>query len=153
VTQPKPKLTTLLTNRKKTVGKSRDTAKVRLEWINAVRGLLVSIEEWLADLRKKGLADWERGSVSVTEEGLGTYQSEQLTLRLAGDELLVVRPVARIIIGGAGRVDVVSGPRREMLIRDKKLVWHVAKRDPQLKLTKLNKAVFEDLLAEMLSAA
>ncbi len=121
---------------------------IRDEWIDAVSGLLDTISEWLDGARSEGLVSLARSALELSEARLGTYPTEQLVLEMPPDDVVVVRPVGRSIIGGSGRVDVVAGPRNVMLVR-RDTEWCVAERTPRVQFTPLDREEFERVLLDL----
>jgi hypothetical protein len=85
-----------------------DEARLRLRrenWIFRVTALVDQISKW------SEAEGWkvERHEKTIREELLGTYRVPEISVRLAGGEILLV-PVALHIVGGDGRVDLEAIP-------------------------------------------
>lgn len=85
------------------------------EWQHALESLFANIEEWLKPAINEGL-EIQRGSYTIREEMLGSYEVPTLTLRFGWQKAEIV-PAARFIVGGAGRVDVNFDGGTVMLVR------------------------------------
>jgi hypothetical protein len=87
---------------------------MKAEWIAAVNQLIDQIERWAKSQK------WEshREDVTIDERWLGTYTVPKLTVEVPGGEVYA-KPIARIVGGGDGRVDLDAFPtlNRVMLIR------------------------------------
>lgn len=76
------------------------------EWQQAVNRLLAQITDWVE--QEPG---WqvERSQKEVVEDALGTYQVDWLTIRTPKGRLHV-EPIARIVFGGRGTVELYAWP-------------------------------------------
>lgn len=88
----------------------------KAEWVKAVEGLAGDVMKW-AKARK-----WEVASLQkeLHEEFLGTYWAPTLRIQTENGTLML-DPVARNIVGGEGRVDLLAFPsfNRFLLLRQK----------------------------------
>ncbi len=84
------------------------------EWKKLVDQTLAQIERWAT--AEKWLTS--RLEKTITEEPLGTYSVPELFVRTPQGQL-VVEPVALGIVGGEGRIDIMSFPslNRVLLVR------------------------------------
>lgn len=114
----------------------RDRNRKRLEWLQAIQGLLDQVRDWLRVADPENLLESVPYEVERVEGRLGIYDAPALKLRLGTDEIDIV-PVGRFAIGPlpaqalksllgldgtddpvAGRVDVTNGERKYLLYRD-----------------------------------
>lgn len=147
----KSELLDLLRKRQKAAGGGEiDVKAIREEWIESVAALLSELEEWLGPIESQNLAKVWREKLQISESALGAYDLEQLVVEFPGNEVLMVRPVGRMIIGGSGRVDLIVGPRNVMLVRDKHGKWNVGRRAPKLTLVPLSRKLFESVIRDLL---
>lgn len=83
-------------------------------WCDVVRALMDDIKSWAED--EKWLV--HELDKTLTEDYLGTYTVPELTVKPPSGHL-TVEPIARNIIGAAGRVDICAFPsmNRMLLVR------------------------------------
>lgn len=86
------------------------------EWLEALSQLYAQLERWLEPAQAEGLKI-RRYEKEITEYELGNYKAPALELSF-GLETVHLEPVARFIVGGAGRVDMDSPRGIFKLIRD-----------------------------------
>lgn len=122
---------------------------VRAEWIDAVQSLFEVVRTWLRPEQADGLLELGLREVLVAEERLGSYQMHALDIKAAG-KVVMLEPVARIIIGGLGRVDMICGPKRKLLVRDARKKWSISSREPRDKGQPLDEHTFSEALKLML---
>lgn len=78
-------------------------------WLNKLVELYALVNKSLEDYVKSGDVKITRFPVTLNEEQLGSYQSEQLEI-LLGRQVVRLKPVGTVLIGARGRVDMI-GPR------------------------------------------
>ena len=83
-------------------------------WLHELDALYSSMEEYLKSYVNSGAIKVERRPIQLTEEYLGTYDTEVLALSIGNDEILA-KPIGTLLIGSRGRVDL-SGPRKTLRI-------------------------------------
>ncbi|MFN4218245.1 MAG: hypothetical protein ACK4HB_03055 [Candidatus Bipolaricaulia bacterium] len=93
-----------------------DRERLLKEWLEALNKLYKQLEEWLKPAQAEGLKI-RRYEKEITEYELGTYQVPALEISF-GLRTVHLEPVARFIVGGAGRVDMDSPRGIFKLIRD-----------------------------------
>jgi hypothetical protein len=95
-----------------------DWSKRKARWLEELEKIFGSIREFLvaAGLPQEQI---EQTTASITEDTLGTYSAPALRLRLPAGGQVDFKPVASVIVGGFGRIDV-TGPtgRRVKLIAE-----------------------------------
>lgn len=121
-----------------------------MEWIRAVHDLIEMVQGWLRVEREGGLLDLVPKEVVVDEERLGSYRLPALDIKAAG-RVVALEPIARIIIGGLGRVDLVCGPKRLLLVRNAQKQWFISSHEPRDNGHELNEHTFSEALKLMLS--
>ncbi len=95
---------------------SVDWDKRKAKWLASLRQLIDQLRQWLMDAGVPAEQIIETRH-SISEETLGFYEAPGLEVKI-GRLLVTFVPVASVIIGGVGRIDV-TGPRGEVkLIAD-----------------------------------
>src|SRR5712692_6257722 len=120
---------------------TKNSVKWREEWKSAVAGLLETVRAYLAEYEEQGLLSFSEKSVQLSEPPLGSYEIASLTM-FAGNATIIVQPVAFMITGAFGRVDVHlqgrSGDQdRVILLRHRikdKFQWYISIPRPAPKL-------------------
>jgi hypothetical protein len=101
--------------------------KLLKEWLEALGKLYDQLERWLKPAQVEGLKI-RRYQKEITEHALGTYQAPALEISF-GWRTVRFEPVARFIVGGAGRVDIDSLRGIFKLIRDDdKRTWFLVRK-------------------------
>ena len=77
-------------------------------WRSELDSLYEEMKGYLKDYTDSGKIRIETRSVQLTEAGLGSYEAPALAIMIGNDEV-TVEPVAALLIGCSGRVDL-SGP-------------------------------------------
>jgi|SRR5579884_313616 len=98
-------------------------AEIIPEWLDAINRLFADVAGWAQE------QNWTVASstTEISEESLGKYTAPVLTID-AQNGRLVLEPIARIVIGGKGRIDLYAWPtlyRVMLLRRSKDTVWVV----------------------------
>ena len=102
-----------------------DWGAIRDRWTSDLAELRGEIRGWLANLEQEELLTIEEAALSCSEEQLGAYDAPFLRLRFPAGEVVEVRPIARVVLGAKGRVDVTLGARRFMLFRIDEGRWEL----------------------------
>jgi hypothetical protein len=126
--------------------------KARLaEWLEELNWLFATLEQWVSPATSAGHASWSaRPDAVIREDFLGEYKAPSYEL-LVGRRSLIFRPVATLVVGSRGRVDVVSGVRSAMLVLlDGEHEWKIATRTPRLETSALTEDTFASLLSGFL---
>lgn len=94
----------------------------RDDWVADVERLLADAEAWA---REQGWLT-HREIRTLTEDLLGTYPVPSLTIRHPSATLLM-EPVARYVVGAAGRVDLAVFPSYDklLLVRGEDGAWRI----------------------------
>jgi hypothetical protein len=85
------------------------------QWVDSFKLLISDIEGWLAPLRDAQLLSFQRQIVHIEEPAAQPYSVEGLRIVANGRTVQVV-PRAHKVLGGAGRVDLVSGARQRAIL-------------------------------------
>ena len=93
---------------KKKIEKTKeiDWGKKKDNWLEKLNKLYEDIESWLNDL-EQDVVSIEYVDKDINEEHIGMYTAKKMTLRIA-DEQVVLDPVGTLLIGAAGRVDMIG---------------------------------------------
>ena len=91
-----------------------DWEKTRATWLRELGRLYDCMEAYLESYTDSGQIRIERRPVRLTEDYLGTYDAEKLTLFIGNDKV-VAEPIGALLIGSRGRVDL-SGARNTLRI-------------------------------------
>lgn len=93
---------------KKKIEKTKeiDWGKKKDNWLEKLNKLYEDIESWLNDL-EQDVVSIEYVDKDINEEYIGMYTAKKMTLRIA-DEQVVLDPVGTLLIGAAGRVDMIG---------------------------------------------
>ena len=98
----------------------------RDNYVKAVAQLIVDIQKWLEPAARDNIMTLSVSTVDRTEEDLGTYPVQELTIRLVNRDGLIVKiePIGAMIVGTVGsrrgrpvanlrgRVELSCGPMR-----------------------------------------
>lgn len=132
-------------------------------WREDVKSLMQTLLSWLSEGAQQGLIKVEQRIVEVTEEDLGAYTIEGLKIQLqtAHPRIVQVEPramrIAGVVVasqritGASGRVDLICGGARVMLLRMEgkgPLPWHIVK--PDGTMMALSEEAFFDVLDELI---
>lgn len=83
----------------------QDVARTIEDWKASVTSLINELQTHLSEYERDGSLKFRPTSVSLDEEALGAYQVSALDI-IAGPITLEVRPVARMVVGALGRIDI-----------------------------------------------
>jgi hypothetical protein len=81
-----------------------DAVRMREEWLRQLDDLMADIDRWLAPAVAEGLKV-TKATTQITERRLGTYTAPMRIIEFE-DNRVTIQPIARILMGGHGRVDV-----------------------------------------------
>jgi len=133
-----------------------DWEVVKAEWIAAVDKLYHDIEDWFGEYLQKDYMKVVRTPIRLQEEYLGEYDIDMLEI-VIGETIVSLEPVARLVIGARGRIDVFPRGYRDdalFLIHvervDGKVVWELRQRKDRGYRKDFTKTVFEELLESWL---
>lgn len=84
-----------------------DWAARREWWIKQVSDLFDHLIQLLEPVTHAGNISAERISIELSEEQLGQYKIDQLSFKI-GHKKVVLKPVASVIFGGVGRIDLAA---------------------------------------------
>jgi hypothetical protein len=80
----------------------------RRDWLQNLAGFYSTIEGYLRPYLESGKLRLGRSSVTLTEEHIGTYDADSMTILIGADKVKLV-PIGTLIIAARGRVDM-TGP-------------------------------------------
>jgi len=80
--------------------------KKKEDWLAKLNGLYKDIESWLKDL-DQDVISIKYIDKEINEEHIGIYTARKMILRIA-DEQVILDPVGTLLIGAAGRVDMIG---------------------------------------------
>ncbi|HEX3905444.1 MAG TPA: hypothetical protein VH853_21655 [Polyangia bacterium] len=164
-----PKLTEFLRQHRDDQQSSAEVQRLlKEEWVRAVNDLLNDVTNWLKPQEAEGLLKVTRvEDVTLQEDRLGIYKVPALEIQV-GARAISVLPIARLIFGGAGRVDLAYGPRVKILLRTDPtakvvhspddgprkagpLTWMISGTDPRDRGTELTEESLSDAIQFLLS--
>ncbi len=126
----------------------------KTEWQKAVQTVLTEIKEWFKPYIESGLFQIVETEKSITEEYLGTYNTNQLEFQFNSFRL-VFEPMGRNILGAMGRIDVYLRGRKTdkyVLIlletKDKEANWFLSTFKDKSVRIEFNKANTEKLIED-----
>ncbi len=120
------------------------------EWINTVQHFMDQVSGWVDDERQSGLIDVEKSKVSVTEEELGDYEAPALRMK-AGNMVVHVTPVARLVVGATGRIDVYGEYSKYIVLNHKDKGWVYRREGQGGAFKNFNKEAFLEMVMEIIS--
>lgn len=80
-------------------------AKRKEEWLSHVNALFGEVEQWLSSFSARNLLKIDYEPIILSENYIGTYESRKMIIGIAG-EVVTLTPVATLIIGASGRIDM-----------------------------------------------
>lgn len=113
------------------------------------------ISDWLSEAISKKHIRVHKETILLQEQTLGEYSVPSLQIEIRSAYYLPatieVTPYARLVLGGSGRVDIVSHVtgQRFVLLRHKQREWAYFDRSTA-NTTELDEALFNDLLIKSL---
>ena len=84
-----------------------DWHKTREEWIQSLNHLYSKMEKYLKKYTEADQIQVSREKIQISEEYLGNYEAEKLAIQIGNDKV-VAKPIGRMMIGAAGRVDLIG---------------------------------------------
>ncbi|MBL9025150.1 MAG: hypothetical protein JNL21_23330 [Myxococcales bacterium] len=118
----------LSSERVETVGEALDRKKD--EWVDDLRSLLAQLRAWLADGEAAGTVSFREHEIELAEEDLGPYIVPALEIQVRTRHPASVHILPRgmrvlgvvvagptRLVGACGRVDMMCGPSRVILLR------------------------------------
>ncbi len=127
----------------------RERTEILKEWLGELVELRNRLLYWLRPAISAGVKV-KLPQIEISEEILGTYKAPALEIAF-GLRRALIRPVARIIVGGQGRVDIESPLGNFLLIRrSPEAGWFLIRKswDDAKPLTE---EVFADLIKDIFS--
>ncbi|WP_404405178.1 hypothetical protein [Jeotgalibacillus malaysiensis] len=124
--------------------------QVKSEWIQTVEDFMEELSGWVEDERQKGLVKIEKTQVKLTEEELGAYAVSSLKMRV-GKTTVNVTPIARLVVGATGRIDVFGEFSRYIVLDHKDRGWIYRKEGQGGAYKKFDKRAFLEMVMEIIS--
>ncbi len=119
--------------------------KILKEWQGALKDLFQQLMEWLRPAEEAGL-QIRTSTLKIHEELLGTYEAPSLEL-VFGSIRVRIAPRARLVVGGAGRVEIESSRGNVALVRTQPdSEWFLSYEG---RLIPLTQGTFIDLIQEL----
>jgi len=133
------------------VSTSLDPSEERQRWVQTVRSFCDQVTQWSA------AQGWPvaTSELELTEETLGTYSVPELNIQTQHGAV-VVEPVARVVMGAVGRIDLFAYPTlfRVMLLRSTQDGRWLIRTDSGIFLRQpWTEKTFRDLVADLTGAA
>lgn len=91
-----------------------DWEKRKVWWISQVDKLMWEVRGWLKVLEDEGVLTVQMKKIQIVEQELGSYEVDAMTITI-GYKSLVLKPVASVVVGGFGRVDI-EGPGGSVML-------------------------------------
>ncbi|SFU72564.1 hypothetical protein SAMN02799631_01990 [Methylobacterium sp. 174MFSha1.1] len=82
-----------------------DRVNLIARWQASVIAVEDEIARWLAEFVREDSLAIELQDVEIDEDSLGPYTVQAMTLR-AGTRVVRLQPIARVVVGAAGRIDM-----------------------------------------------
>lgn len=141
-------LTEFIQKKQKSAGAGApiDWDERRNNYLQAVEGLYLRINELLGESIAQSTVSLKRRAKQLTEDYIGTYSVDDLIL-LIGDEQVRFSPRGRNMVGTAGRVDIVGERGEAMLVLQSNAQWaFVRTRVPTLQVAPLDESALTEVL-------
>ena len=156
-------------------GEKFDVEKEKKEWLNELKKLFEKIESFLSEIGTEKI-EYEMNDISLNEEFFHSYQVQKMDL-IISDVQVSIKPIARFVIGAAGRVDIIGPNATAKLVlvsegakepemkvnenipndameREKRLAkkrnWKIVSTKPKIHYVELNVDTFSDVLLEII---
>lgn len=159
-------------------GQDVDWNMRREDWIQSLNDLYSKMEKYLKKYTETGQIHLGRDKIRLSEEHIGSYEVETLTFQI-GNEKVVAKPIGTLMVGAAGRVDLIGARGKLRLVylegqptikmkiviggRAEKEVsgpmtsgenvyksgWYIATMPPRVTTTPLTAGAFRDALMEL----
>ena len=157
-------------------------AKRKEKWLNQVDALFNEVEQWLSSFSARNLLKIDYEPKILSENYIGTYKTRKMVIGIAG-EVVTLAPVATLIIGASGRIDMEGDQGLvKLLLVDKRfktlsfsnsveethlqkkeqlssepqeieLAWKIATNPPNVQFLPLTQESFSDVLMEVMRSA
>lgn len=126
--------------------------KLLADWKSAVESLFNRLRVWLTDAVNDGLFRVETYDFQAEEPKLGTYDVPGLKIITPTDEVINVRPKARLVVGAYGRVDLDCAPNKAILVQSEPGRWQFASLDTRngWTMTELSEDSFWEALQKLI---
>lgn len=135
-----------------------DWGKRKDEWLASVNELNQLITGWFSDYETEGLVEFKLTEESKSEEYLGAYTVNVLSLCFANGQEIIVEPIGTLIIGAWARFDFyVRGYNsgKYYILRDKseegQFSWRIVNAQTKSDSAPLTKKRLEEIIEQWLS--
>ncbi len=92
-----------------------DWDRVLVEWKSHVHHLYKQVEIWIRKSGAFNKIQLDKREITISENHIGSYQIDQLIWTVGGHIINFI-PQGRLIIGAKGRVDIICGSRKALLL-------------------------------------
>lgn len=124
--------------------------KIKDEWISEIEKLISKIKNWLKESEENGFIELKEDEIQLSEEKLGTYKTKSLRIFFE-DQVAEIVPVARIVVGGEGRVDIVKSPTEKYTLLYKNGWKYLEESGIQRKMIDFDNKCFTEIMEEIFS--
>lgn len=131
-------------------GSNVDWQQRRAQWLQSVRRLYGTIEEWLGDLKADGTVGISYRTIAMSEDQVGAYEADCMCIQV-GQDRIVLEPLGTVIVGANGRVDVKGSNGDVTLLEPDWDDWQIAVRTPRLSYLPLTEESFADVLEQIMA--
>jgi len=129
--------------------KAMNWDKRKQKWLQSIDTLYKQVEEWLSNLKKKGVVKISYKEEMIFEEHIGQYNIKKMYLDV-GSERVTLSPKGTFVVGAYGRVDLIGDEGSIMIVMLKWGEWFIASRTPAVKYWPLTKGSFSDALKQVM---
>ena len=122
------------------------------EWLDTLGGLFADVSTWIGEQPGWSV---QSSTKEIVEEALGSYSAPVLTIN-ADNGRLILEPIARIVFGGTGSVELYAWPTlyRVRLLRKANIDGWLILTDSGITLKQpWNKETFIGLARDLLGAS
>jgi len=134
--------------------KTIDWERRKQHWLASIEKLYEKINGWLNSLKNEGIVKINYEETELLDDNLGSYIVKNMTMRV-GAERVILKPKGMIVMGAAGRVDMIgyNGTVWLVLLNEPKKTefeWHIAVRTVRQKYWPLIEESFTDALKQVM---
>jgi len=134
-------------------GKQIDWESKKQIWLTSIDKLYKNINNWLTPSIEENLVEISYEKNLLSEDYIGSYSVNNMILSV-GFERVSLKPKGMIIMGSAGRVDLIGENGTIWLLLEKsqtdKFEWHIAVRTIRQKSWPLTEESFADALKSIM---
>ncbi len=114
-----------LSNSKDTSPTVPSQAEQRSIWLKQIEAMYKKIRPWLSEHSKKAVFNT---ATNRLDDNLGSYDVNILEVNMVGEHQVILRPIEINVFGAVGRVDVITGNNKTMLLlfsKGKSYQWEI----------------------------